>query len=199
MSYTIEAIVSRLKEARERNNLSQRELSKLAGVPQSHISRIENGEVNLRLSSLIELARVLGLELALVPRSAMSAVNAIARTHSRPGREPASKSWKEYALLLRKASALAQNYPTTKEIAQLVSQIKDIGRLPVSEGEHPQARRWLKSIVDIERNSSSGELIEETRTLLAELRVFRNKRVQQVDLEEGARVKPAYSLESGDD
>ena len=45
-----------------------RELSAKFGVPQSHISKIENGAVDLRTSSLVALARVLDLELELVSK-----------------------------------------------------------------------------------------------------------------------------------
>ena len=74
MSYATEYIAETLKAAREAKGLSQRDLSSRAGVPQSHISKIESGVVDLRLSSLISLARVLDLELALVPRKIMPAV-----------------------------------------------------------------------------------------------------------------------------
>lgn len=46
-----------------------RELSARSGVPQSHISKIESGSVDLRISSLIALARVLDLELLVAPKS----------------------------------------------------------------------------------------------------------------------------------
>ncbi|MGE0152100.1 MAG: helix-turn-helix domain-containing protein [Reyranellaceae bacterium] len=72
-------IAKALREARLRKGLSQRALGERAGVPQGHISRIEAGAVDLRLSSLIELARTLDLELALVPRAAVPAVQSIAR------------------------------------------------------------------------------------------------------------------------
>ena len=49
-------------------------------MPQSHISKIESGVVDLRLSSLISLARVLDLELAFVPRKIMPAVRSIVRS-----------------------------------------------------------------------------------------------------------------------
>ena len=75
--YKIEHITDALKAARKRKGLSQRELSERSGVPQSHISRIENGAVDLRLSSLIELARTLDMELAMVPRKAVPAVHSI--------------------------------------------------------------------------------------------------------------------------
>ena len=83
MNYTIAYIAEKLKAARQAKGLSQRTLSQLAGVPQSHISKIESGAVDLRLSSLIELSRVLGLELALVPRNALPAINSIVRSSER--------------------------------------------------------------------------------------------------------------------
>ena len=87
MNYSITHIAKQLKAERVAKGLSQRALSELAGVPQSHISKIENGTVDLRLSSLIELARVLGLELMLVPRKAMPAVKSIVRGIERPPKE----------------------------------------------------------------------------------------------------------------
>ena len=80
MAYQTEHIAAHLKAARERKGYSQRALSSKAGVPQSHISKIEKGNVDLRLSSLVELARVLDLELILVPRKAVPAVKAVIRS-----------------------------------------------------------------------------------------------------------------------
>ena len=48
-------------------------------MPQSHISKIENNQVDLRLSSFVAIANALGLQVALVPRKAMPAVQLIAR------------------------------------------------------------------------------------------------------------------------
>jgi HTH-type transcriptional regulator / antitoxin HipB len=80
MSYATEHIAATLKAARESKGLSQRALSRQAGVPQGHISKVENGAVDLRLSSLIGLARVLDLELMLVPRKTVPAVRSIIRS-----------------------------------------------------------------------------------------------------------------------
>lgn len=80
MNYAIEHIAEHLKEARERKGLSQRQLGKLVGIPQSHISKIESGAVDLRLSSVVELARALDLELTVVPRKCLAAVHSVARS-----------------------------------------------------------------------------------------------------------------------
>ena len=80
MNYTIEHIARELRKAREAKGLSQRELGKKAGVPQGHISKIENGAVDLRVSSLVALARTLDLELALVPRKVVPAMKSLVRS-----------------------------------------------------------------------------------------------------------------------
>lgn len=79
MTYLNEQILKTLREARQQKGLSQRELSVRSGVPQSHISKIESGAVDLRMSSLVALARVLDLELELVPRKSIPAVRSIVR------------------------------------------------------------------------------------------------------------------------
>ncbi len=84
MSSAGQHIVAALREARGKKGLSQRALSAQAGVPQSHISRIERGAVDLQLSSLIELARVLDLEVMTVPRRLVPAVQAIVRAETSP-------------------------------------------------------------------------------------------------------------------
>ncbi|SIQ01946.1 helix-turn-helix domain-containing protein [Marinobacterium stanieri] len=85
MSYVTEPIVATLREARVRKGLSQRELSARSGVPQSHISKIESGSVDLRVSSLIALARVLDLELLVAPKKSVPAIQSIIRSSSGSG------------------------------------------------------------------------------------------------------------------
>ena len=79
MTYATEHIAGSLRNARRAKGLTQRALGKKAAVPQSYISKIENGAVDLRVSSLVELARALNLELMLVPRKTVSAVQSIIR------------------------------------------------------------------------------------------------------------------------
>ncbi len=89
MNYGLEYFSQCLRETRIAKNLSQRELTKLAGVPQSHISRIEGNQVDLRLSSLIAIANALDLEVALIPRQAMPAIQSLARQTAGASAKPA--------------------------------------------------------------------------------------------------------------
>lgn len=77
--YSIQHIGAQLKAARVKKNLSQRALSARTKIPQNHISKIEQGEVNLQLSTLIEISRSLDLELMLVPRAFIPAVQALVK------------------------------------------------------------------------------------------------------------------------
>lgn len=87
MTYEIQDITTRLKEAREAKGLSQRDLAKRTGVPQSHISKIEANAVDLRVSSLAVLAHALDLELTLIPRQAAPAVRSIVRGMTMPAEQ----------------------------------------------------------------------------------------------------------------
>ena len=80
MAYINDQILKALRDARARKGLSQRELSARSGVPQSHISKIEAGGVDLRMSSLIALARALDMELFVAPKQSMPAIKSIVRS-----------------------------------------------------------------------------------------------------------------------
>ncbi|MXY23216.1 MAG: helix-turn-helix transcriptional regulator [Acidobacteria bacterium] len=81
-----------LKAARLAKGMSQRELSARSGLTQAHISRIENAAVDVRLPNLIELARVLDLEMMLVPRPLAPAVRDIIRSHRSADGRPSARS-----------------------------------------------------------------------------------------------------------
>ena len=66
-------IVESLRIARKSRGMSQRELGARVGLTQAQISRIEGGRVDPRLSSAVELARGLGVEVMLVPRRVVPA------------------------------------------------------------------------------------------------------------------------------
>ncbi len=72
-------IIKSLKQLRQTQGLSQSELGKKLGLPQSHISKIEKGGADPRLSTVADMARLLDAELILVPRNLVSTVEAIVR------------------------------------------------------------------------------------------------------------------------
>ena len=77
MQSELQPLVAELVMARREAKLSQRALGSKIGLAQSHISKIERGAVDPQLSSLIEMARALGLELTLVPKGLLPAIRAL--------------------------------------------------------------------------------------------------------------------------
>jgi transcriptional regulator with XRE-family HTH domain len=77
-----------LREARLSRNLTQAELARKLGLRQRQISYLERATIDSRLSTIQNVARALGLELMLVPRHLISAVEALQRAGSDAGKRP---------------------------------------------------------------------------------------------------------------
>jgi len=68
------SILKQLKIARQEKGLKQSEFGNKLGLPQSHISKIERGETDPRLSTVVDMARIVDRELILVPRRLAPAI-----------------------------------------------------------------------------------------------------------------------------
>ena len=74
-----QALRTELKTARLEHGWSQLALGQHVGLPQVHISSIETGKTVPRYDTLLDLVRVLGFDLVMVPRTLVPAVNALIR------------------------------------------------------------------------------------------------------------------------
>ena len=156
MSYQAEAFAQSLRQARLQKGWSQRELSGKAGIPQAHISRIESGSVDVKVSTLVELARLLDLELVLAPRSSIPAVEALIReaeaSHDlRSARglanslqptlrrlrleHPKSSTTERLATLILDVIAIAPLFQTPGALGQLEDAVADIQRAGENSGD----------------------------------------------------------------
>ena len=77
-----------LRETRLRKQLSQHELAGKLGLRQRQISDLERAAIDPRLSTIQNVARALDLELMLVPRHLISALEALQRAGSDDGKRP---------------------------------------------------------------------------------------------------------------
>ena len=77
-----------LRKARKSRGMSQREMENRTGIRQSHLSRIENGLVDPKLSHAVQMARAVGLEFALVPRRALPILHGLVRGGAGNDRRP---------------------------------------------------------------------------------------------------------------
>jgi transcriptional regulator with XRE-family HTH domain len=200
MSYSTEHIVRALKSAREEKGFSQRELSAKAGVPQGHISKIENGAVDLKLSSLIALARVLDLEIMPVPRKLVPAVQTLARTgeadttHDMGTARLAAKQLKR---IDKTVTRLAAGRPADiGEFARLQRAARELTRLHLSPKELEILRMAAETVKKWQPNERLRKQIQDAA---ASLERVRNRLVHRVADEPVQPARPAYSLDYGED
>ncbi len=201
MSAGIEEIAASLREARIAKALTQKALGQRVGLPQSHISKIEKGAVDLKLSSLVEIARALGLEIKLVPRNALPAVEGAVRAHG------ASVETSRALSLLNQQAQIADrikaNFPDLPQVEAFQNAIRSIPRLEFDAAqlkaldEALKPTRRLSSI--IEGQGGVAALAKRLEEATSALRHFRNMQVQHAPLIEAARQRPAYRLEEDDD
>lgn len=84
MISSIKPLTDALRAARQKKKLSQRAFGSKIGVPQGRLSKIENGNIDLQVSSLLEIARALDMDVMLVPRSLVPAINNIIKHAESP-------------------------------------------------------------------------------------------------------------------
>lgn len=140
--YGLESLTQVIRQARLAKGWSQRDLSARAHLTQAQISRIENGEVNLQVSTLIELVRSLDLDLQLVPRSAVTAVEAAVRSAEERSDERSARNL--LATLRRVAEEAQRAAPDREDIASIASSLRDLEPLA-------SAFRGAFMIADLER------------------------------------------------
>ncbi|MGE8104572.1 helix-turn-helix domain-containing protein [Allorhizobium sp. NPDC080224] len=196
MKYETQEIADRLREAREARQLSQRELSRLAGVPQAQISRIESNSVDLRLSSLVAIASALDLEIALVPRKAMPAIKSITRqTTDRTVIQPPAIN-KEMQRLQKSVRAIQIEAPTLPELDELRKATAALQRLQIDT-------RFLGNLRSLRQMIDHARLTEHWKGILDatnSMRALRNQIAQfEPTSEQRGANRPAYSLGEEDD
>ena len=214
MRHAIQDIIVALKRARAAKGLSQRALSERTGVPQSHISKIESGGADIRLSSLTELARALDLDLRLVPRKAVPAVDSVVR--ATVPTVTATPAVKELNQLLYAVRNLITIYPGLSELKQLQDNLyalrtlrdvnrerealQDVGRrfrkLQQTYKNLPTA--WQGSAQQLEaiHNAANipAEHMEALRRVASTVQNLRNRLVH-AQSEQPSLPQPAYRLD----
>lgn len=196
MSAEIEQIAAGIRAARQAKALTQTELGQRVGLPQSHISKIEKGAVDLQLSSLVEIARALDLEVKLIPRKALPAVEGAVRAHGTALETSRALNWlNEQAQLVDR---IKESFPDLAQIEDFQNAVRNISKLQfdaaqrkaLDEALRPAKR--LKFLIDTQ--SGAASLARQLEEATSSLRQFRNIQVH-APLTETQRQRPAYRLE----
>jgi transcriptional regulator with XRE-family HTH domain len=190
MTCSTESILQTLRSAREQRGLSQRDLSARVGVPQSHISKIESGSTDLRLSSLVELARALDHELVLVPRKALAAVEAIV-SNATQGGEDRERS----AAFNRAEAALAQlrrDNPDAFDFTLVDQTLRELANFRLSKADLDTLRAVTDRLMRLPAGPGATPAIERASKVLTSLR----DRIAHAAPE---APRPAYTLDDDDE
>ncbi len=204
-------IIAAIRDARKAKGLSQSELSSRIGVPQSHISKIENGTVNLKLSSLIQIARALDLELKLVPRKSLPAVESLIRSTRDFPRDRTGSALSEIKKLERTLQRVSANFPSVKLSLPLENIDKILQRLKslrYDTDAFVRLRKILESISQISETLMAANIVGMIDTNLSplakelkklkrateQLSAFQNGFIHLTDTRDKAH-RPAYNIE----
>ena len=196
MTYSNELIAAQLKKARENKGLSQRELSRTSGVPQSHISKIENNGVDLRLSSLVSLAHALDLELNLIPRRVAPAVRSIARGALTQDNRGSVNAMRELARALKAIETLPAAFRGSSAACTLQEQLSDLYKSQIQFQESDPVRQIRTAIEAIDGSDGMKRL----QKAVKDTRMLWNRLPHETSTIQGElqRSQPAYLLAEDD-
>lgn len=193
MRYIAEHIGTQLLNARERLGLTQRAFAERAGTTQSRISKIENGDVDLRVSSLIDLARNLELEFMLVPRQYVPAVKAIISRQILSSEEVSLRA--AVTRLQQQASQLAESFPDNPYLGSLTRTTKELSNLRLRTADLTTIKKASDVLRLIEKTPA---LINTIRQTSEDLRNLRNARAHDL-ASKMDEPRPVYRLDEDDD
>jgi len=195
--YSLAPFAETIRQARLQKGWTQRDLSARARMPQAQISRFENGEVDPQVSTLVELARTLDLDLQLVPRSAITAVEAAVRSAEERSDERVLRDM--LAKLRGAAEEAHRSAPEREDIASIRASLRELEHLaPLIRGPEITAelQRLLPNLQQFvvyppaQRGRHAKPIVDAANWL----KRFRNQLVHAPQAE-----RPAYSLDDEED
>lgn len=145
----LQQIASVFIAARQRAGLSQRALGAKVGLAQSHISKIERAAVDPQLSSLVEIARALGLEFMLIPTQLVPAVQALQREVAPDPRRTPSGIDDDLTRLARHARELLNRVPELRALSDLASAADDLRAARLDASTVEKARSSIDAAENI--------------------------------------------------
>jgi transcriptional regulator with XRE-family HTH domain len=195
VAYKSEHITQQLREARERAAMSQRELSERSGLTQSHISQIERGGMEPGLSSLIDLARALDLEVVLAPKKLVPAIRNVIQ--SAPGSNASSTTAhqrKQVERFERLVIKQKQLHGASAELDTIADSLRLLRHLPLNDDEFVLLQSMAARLNTYQAGPQSRPVLKEIAQTVKKLR---NLAVHRDHGQDEARA--AYALDEEDD
>ena len=192
MSFNLKTIGQALAVAREDRGWTQRDLATKAGTTQARISKIENGETDPKLSTIIEIIRTLGIEIVLVPTKHLPAVNALVRQDNLQDRGKANGVILDQ--LANHLVQLRQHFPENEDLRRLDLTTRELRNFRLTEGMEKPLRDVLAAV---RRVSETPALVATLTEPANAIRRLRNERAHSLSEDKPLR-RAAYSLDEED-
>jgi transcriptional regulator with XRE-family HTH domain len=171
--------------------MSQRALAVRSGLTQAHISQIETGRLEPGLSSFIQLARALELEVVLVPKKLLPAVEGVLRSAAAefPPEDGQSGLLAKGERLIAKQKKL---YGSSAALDRITDHLRFLKQIRLSKTDLALVTDVVETLRHYQASPESKSQLENIAGVLQGLR---NRIAHPVEAP-----RPAYALdEEGDD
>lgn len=194
MGYKSEDLIQEIRDRRTDAGVSQRALSVRSGLTQGHISQIETGTLEPGLSSLIDMARALDLEVVLVPKKFLPAVQGVLRqTQAEPlSPEAGDAALREIARGERLVIKQKQLYGSSADLDRIADSLRFLRQVPLRK---PDIQIVTNAINKLRRYQASPQSKNTVAGIASDLQQLRNR----VAHSPSEAPRSAYAIDDGDD
>jgi transcriptional regulator with XRE-family HTH domain len=174
MNYKSEDLIQAMKDRRTAARVSQRALSGRSGLTQAHISQIETGSLEPGLSSFIDMARGLDLEVVLVPKKLLPAVRGILR--QTPAEHPSPKAGeaalREIARGERLVAKQKHLYGSSADLDRIADYLRFFRHVALRKPELETVSKAIKTLKHYQAGPQSKDTVA---AIAADLQQLRNR------------------------
>ncbi len=194
MRYKSEDLIREIRDRRTDAGISQRALAARSGLTQAHISQIETGTLEPGLSSFIDMARALDLEIMLVPKKFLPAVQGILRQTSTEQSTPqdGEAALREIGRGERLVIKQKQLYGSSADLDRIADALRFFRHAPLRK---PDLQIVTGAINKLRRYQASPQSKDIVAAIATDLQQLRNRVVHSPS----EAPRPAYAIDDEDD
>jgi transcriptional regulator with XRE-family HTH domain len=194
MGYKSENLIRELRDRRTNAGVSQRALSTRSGLTQGHISQIETGTLEPGLSSFIDMARSLDLEVVLVPKKFLPAVHGVLRQTQAESLSPEAgdAALREIARGERLVIKQKHLYGSSADLDRIADSLRFLRQVPLRK---PDIQIVSNAINTLRRYQASAQSKNRVAGIAADLQQLRNRLAHS----SSEVPRPAYAIDEEDD
>jgi len=192
--YKSEDLIREIRDRRTDAGISQRALAARSGLTQAHISQIETGTLEPGLSSFIDMARALDLEIMLVPKKFLPAVQGILRQTSTEQSTPqdGEAALREIGRGERLVIKQKQLYGSSADLDRIADALRFLRHAPLRK---PDLQIVTGAINKLRRYQASPQSKDIVAAIATDLQQLRNRVVHSPS----EAPRPAYAIDDEDD